>query len=480
MAGKIIFECELCGVANARFRCNGCKCVRYCKKEHSEKHWPQHKLLCNSVVSTSGELMLDHQKAALMYNGPKIKAGCVIYEEVSIARFYDGLTKERLDKLKDAYQEKRPYRNKPTVNELSGLAFAVHCLLEQCGDSSERALQVGAVLVTQGRFKEIEMNKNCKSLLKLLHHKVDEGVFDTLASLLLNSMNTIHSNMLRVRTGFSVEWLSGFVRHSCDPNCMLVRLGGNMALLALREVSAGTQLTAELIYDIKNYSAVARKNMVEKALGRKCNCELCNKNESHDYVKNLGCENAKDYAKAELQILDQEKDENKEEEEEEMYDNDDGDDDNHNGSRSRSSGIGKTQICYNMLNSVREIFVVDLMFDEFITNWFRTLIPVDYTNFYCMLEAVDQPCLPIPKEYRIRNTGLRKLFLETAKRIPGSSNIDQTRIESLMKLGNAALTMAFGCNIDAILMLDRLFIDDLILCPRDDAAAAAAAASAVC
>ena len=44
---RALRACVVCGINNARYRCDECKSTCYCCAEHQALDWPQHKTVCN-------------------------------------------------------------------------------------------------------------------------------------------------------------------------------------------------------------------------------------------------------------------------------------------------------------------------------------------------------------------------------------------------------------------------------------------------
>jgi hypothetical protein len=64
------------------------------------------------------------------------------------------------------------------------------------------------------------------------------AVFRTVA----NNAFALDTFVLRIKYGAAFFELAAFMNHSCDPNCLSLRMGGNMAIFAARDIASGEEL----------------------------------------------------------------------------------------------------------------------------------------------------------------------------------------------------------------------------------------------
>ena len=55
--------CALCGSPEASKVCSACKKVRYCSRQHQQKHWKQHRVACTATPTKTQQLPLQHKPA---------------------------------------------------------------------------------------------------------------------------------------------------------------------------------------------------------------------------------------------------------------------------------------------------------------------------------------------------------------------------------------------------------------------------------
>jgi hypothetical protein len=92
-----------------------------------------------------------------------------------------------------------------------------------------------------------------------------------------NNAFALDSFILRIKYGAAFFELAAFLNHSCDPNCTSLRMGGNMAIFAARDIAKGEELSHSYI---PSNLLLAEAQVRGKHLHFVCECQRCQRERS--------------------------------------------------------------------------------------------------------------------------------------------------------------------------------------------------------
>lgn len=87
-----------------------------------------------------------------------------------------------------------------------------------------------------------------------------------------NNAFTLETLILRATFGSAFYAKAAYFNHSCDPNCLSLRMGGNMAIFAVKDIAKGEELTHSYLPSVQ-----LLRSMSERAnlLHFECKCPRC-------------------------------------------------------------------------------------------------------------------------------------------------------------------------------------------------------------